>query len=319
MLHRKASCNVGIRDEFGIPMTRPTLSVVVPTFNSQATIKAALESVYSQTIKPDEVLVIDDESSDNTCAIVTSNFPEVRLMKKQNGGPSSARNLGIRNARFEWIAFLDADDIWARDKNEIQLDEVARNPKAVLVACNWSDSAMALLDAETMRTRQLPSKKIWTSDILVLNRFQTSTVIARRAQLDQVHGFRSELDGAEDWDMWLRLSRLGEVVIIEEPLVYYRDTNGGYSKNLMRLMNSMQKMMERESENMSINPRLLKKIWAWHYLRFCVGFLLIKDGRGARTSIASAMKDGLTRQLPSASWDYLLPFLAHRVRRRLQH
>ena len=300
-------------------MTRPTLSAVIPTYNSQETIKAALESIYAQTIKPDEVLVIDDESSDNTCAIVTSNFPEARLIKKQNGGPSSARNLGIKNARFEWIAFLDADDIWARDKNEIQLDEAVKNPKAVIVACNWSDSATALLEAEKIRPRQLRSKKIWTSDILVLNRFQTSTVIARRAQLDQIDGFRSELDGAEDWDMWLRLSRLGEVVVIEEPLVYYRDTNGGYSKNLMRLMNSMQKMMERESENISINPRLLKKIWAWHYLRFCVGFLLVKDSHGAKASIASAMSDGLTRQLPSASLDYLLPFLAHRVRRRLQH
>lgn len=298
-------------------MTRPTVSVVIPTYNSQETIRAALESVYSQTVPPDEVIVIDDESSDNTCAMVTSNFPEVTLIKKQNGGPSSARNLGIKNARFEWIAFLDADDIWAMDKNDNQLHEITENPKAVLVASNWSGSAKTLLSLEKTRPPHSQVRKLWTSDILILNRFQTSTVMARRAQLEQLGGFRSELDGAEDWDMWLRLSRLGEIVLIQEQLVFYRDTNGGYSKDLTRLMLAMQKMMLREAADATINPRLLKKIWAWHYLRFCVGFILAKDGRGATTSIISAIKAGVGPQIPSASWDYLIPFLASRARRRI--
>ena len=298
-------------------MTRPTVSVVIPTYNSQETIKAALESVYSQTVQPNEIIVIDDESSDNTCAIVTSNFPGVRLIKKHNGGPSSARNLGIKNARFEWIAFLDADDIWAKDKSDIQLREIVQNPKAVLVASNWSGSAKTLLSLETARPPVNQVKKLWTSDILILNRFQTSTVMARRAQLEQLHGFRSELDGAEDWDMWLRLSRLGEIVLVQEQLVFYRDTNGGYSKDLMRLMLAMQKMMLREEADETINPRLLKKIWAWHYLRFCVGFILAKDGRNATNSIISAVRAGVGPQIPSASWDYLIPFLASRVRRRI--
>ncbi len=299
-------------------MSRPTISVVIPTYNSQETIKGALESVYSQRVPPDEVLVIDDESSDNTCAIVTSNFPEVRLIKKHNGGPSSARNLGIKNAKSEWIAFLDADDNWANDKNEIQLSEIARNPKAVLIASNWTESARPLLDSQKARPAEVATKKLWTSEILVLNRFQTSTVIARRAQLDQLGGFLSELDGAEDWDMWLRLSKLGEIVLIEEPLVLYRNSESGYSKNLARLMLAMQKMMVRESGEMSINPRLFRKIWAWHYLRYLVGFLLLKDAKGARTCIVSAVKAGLGPQLPSAAWTYLIPFLSLRMRRRFR-
>ena len=299
-------------------MSRPTVSVVIPTYNSQETIKGALESVYSQSVPPDEVLVIDDESSDNTCAIVTSNFPEVRLIKKHNGGPSSARNLGIKNAKSEWIAFLDADDNWANDKTEIQLSEIDRNPKAVLIASNWTETARPLLDSQKARPAEVSTKKLWTSEILVLNRFQTSTVIARRAQLDQLGGFRSELDGAEDWDMWLRLSKLGEIVLIEEPLVLYRNSESGYSKNLVRLMLSMQKMMARESDEMSINPRLFKKIWAWHYLRYLVGFLLLKDAKGAKTCIVSAIRAGLGPQLPSAAWTYLIPFLSLRIRRRLR-
>ncbi len=299
-------------------MTKSTVSVVIPTYNSQDTIKAALESVYSQTVLPDEVLVIDDESSDNTCLIVTANFPEAKLIKKPNGGPSSARNLGIKNAKFEWIAFLDADDIWSRYKNEVQLREIRESPKAVLVASNWSGSAKTLLTSQTTEPPHSNVKRLWTSDILILNRFQTSTVMARRDQLDQLHGFRSELDGAEDWDMWLRLSRLGEIVLIQEPLVFYRDTSGGYSKDLTRLMLAMEKMMIRESANGTINSRLLKKIWAWHYLRFCVGFILMKDGRGAKASIVSAIKAGVGPQIPSASWDYLIPFLASRARRRIR-
>lgn len=295
----------------------PTVSVVVPTYNSQDTIKGALESVYSQSILPDEVLVVDDESNDNTCAIVTSNFPQARLIKKENGGPSSARNIGIKNAQFEWVAFLDADDIWAKDKLEIQLTIASKNPKAVLVSSHWTSSARALLEQERSRPPESSVKKIWGSDILILNRFQTSTVIARRSQLEELQGFKSELDGAEDWDMWLRLSRLGEVVLIAEPLVYYRDVDTGYSKNLMRLMQAMQKMMVREYETQTINPRLLKQIWAWHYLRYFVGFLLVKDPAGAKSSIVSAIKAGVGPQLPAASWNYLFPFLAMRARRRL--
>lgn len=295
-------------------MTIPTISVVIPTYNSQSTIRAALESVYSQSIPIDEIIVVDDESTDNTCATVTSNFPQVRLFQKSNGGPSRARNHGLEQARFEWVAFLDADDIWARDKCEKQLKAAAENPRAVLVASNWTQSAQSLVKDSS---HDLHTRKLWTSDILVLNRFQTSTVMARRAQLMQLKGFKSELDGAEDWDMWLRLSRLGEVILLEEPLVYYRDSEGGYSKDLTRLMLATRKMMVREVDESSLNPRLVKRIWAWHYLRFCVGFLLLKDAGGARNSLQSAIRDGLGRQLPSAAWNYLVPFLGSRARRRL--
>lgn len=298
-------------------MTTPTLSVVIPTYNSQETVRAALESVYNQSIPPDEVLVIDDESTDNTCNVVTSNFPQVQLIKKHNGGPASARNLGIKNATSEWVAFLDADDIWAADKNEIQLREVVENPRAVLVSSNWSPSARTLLENQKNRPSAIKTRKIWASDILVLNRFQTSTVIAKRSILDELHGFRSELDGAEDWDMWLRLSRRGEIIHIPELLIYYRDSDGGYSKDLMRLMQATQNLMKSEFDSEVINPRLLKKIWAWHYLRYCVGFILLKDAKGARTSITSAIKAGVGPQMPSAFWTYLAPFLAMRARRRL--
>lgn len=299
-------------------MERSTLSVVIPTFNSQNTIRAALESVYAQSVMPDEVIVVDDESTDQTCAVVTANFPQVQLIRKQNGGPSSARNLGIKNSKYEWIAFLDADDIWAVDKNEIQLKEVEKNPRAAVVASSWTPNAHHLFDQARHRKSKVSTKTFWTSDILVLNRFQTSTVIARRSLLEELEGFRSELDGAEDWDMWLRLSRLGEVTLVEEPLVYYRDVTSGYSKDLTRLMTAMHMMMEREFSESSINPRLLKRIWAWHYLRFFVGFLLIKDFRGASGSLTSAIQSGLGPQLPSAAWNYLVPFLGTRVRRRFK-
>ena len=193
------------------------------------------------------------------------------------------------------------------------------NPRAVLIASDWSGSAKVLMEAQRKRPSQIATRKIWTIDLLVLNRFQTSTVLARRAQLDELHGFRSDLDGAEDWDMWLRLSRLGEVVIVQEPLVYYRDTEGGYSKNLMRLMTAMQKMMAREYETGSVNPRLLRKLLTWHYLRFSVGFALIKDKKGTQASLVALAKDGLASQIPSATWSYLLPFLAMRLRRRIRH
>lgn len=97
--------------------SEPRISAVVPTYNRADLISRAVESILAQTRPPDEVIVVDDGSSDDTRDVV-SRYREVRYLRQSNAGASTARNLGVENARYEWIAFLDSDDVWLPDHLE---------------------------------------------------------------------------------------------------------------------------------------------------------------------------------------------------------
>ena len=98
------------------------ISVVIPAYNASAFLPRCLESVFAQTLKPDEVIVVDDGSTDNTGSVAAELGAKVVL--QENSGPSAARNTGIQNAAGEWIALLDADDLWAPEKLELQAARV---------------------------------------------------------------------------------------------------------------------------------------------------------------------------------------------------
>ena len=97
------------------------VSVIIPTRDRAHLILRALDSVYSQTRLPDEVIVVDDGSKDDTCNIIKSHYPDVVLLSQENQGVSSARNKGIETAKFDWIALLDSDDAWQPEKIEYQM------------------------------------------------------------------------------------------------------------------------------------------------------------------------------------------------------
>src|ERR1700687_1983449 len=91
---------------------KPTVSGVIPAYNTAEFLGEALDSVLAQTYKPFEVIVVDDGSEDETSQVVAAWAGKVTCMHKERGGPASARNMGVRGAKGEWIAFLDADDMW---------------------------------------------------------------------------------------------------------------------------------------------------------------------------------------------------------------
>jgi glycosyltransferase involved in cell wall biosynthesis len=106
-----------------------TLSVIIPSFNRLELLLQALHSVVRQTRPPDEIWVIDDGSTDDTQCQVAAEFPAVKLLFQPNRGVSAARNLGILRAAGEWLAFLDSDDLWKREKIERQLAALQRFPE----------------------------------------------------------------------------------------------------------------------------------------------------------------------------------------------
>ena len=293
----------------------PGVSVVIAAHDAAATIAEAIESVLGQSIPPLETIVVDDGSTDGTGQLVAERFPGVRVVTQANSGPSLARNLAVAQARGEWIAFLDADDVWHPDKLALQLGAAARHPGTVLVASDWVSSvADFVIEPDGARSHE---SVLSTRDMVLLNRFQTSTVLLSRGVAVATGGFDPSVDGTEDWDLWVRSSMLGTVVKVDRPLVCYRDLPGSYSKDGWRVYSSMLRLLDRHLVAAGLSGRELRRVRAWHELRFLVSFS--KAGRPdlARRVVFDLRSEHLVGATPGAAVRHLLPFLARRRLKRL--
>jgi glycosyltransferase involved in cell wall biosynthesis len=208
----------------------PLVSVVIPCYNAAKTLAATLESVLAQSYRPIEVIVVDDGSSDESAAIARSFAPRVTVVVQKNGGPASARNEGIRRCRGEYIAFLDADDLWLPDKLAVQVPVAAAFGKPALV---FSAVERVREDGEIHLKRVSPEKlpityaKLWHG-----NSITTSTVLAHAAVLDGcVFDEDSAIQGAEDFDLWLRIAAQHPVGYIDTPLARYHISQQGHSRS----------------------------------------------------------------------------------------
>jgi glycosyltransferase involved in cell wall biosynthesis len=194
------------------------ISAIIPTFNSKQYVCEAVDSVLTQTYPNVEVVVIDDGSTDGTGDLLKSKYGNrIKYIVKPNGGPASARNLGIRNSRGEFIAFLDADDLWKPEKLERQI--VAFSEETLLVGCSQKTTNDGIIE------------KVLFRDLVIRNRFSNSGVVVRRRAIEQAGYFdeRPEMRAVEDWDMWIRLARSGELRVLHCNLVDIRVTENSIS------------------------------------------------------------------------------------------
>ncbi len=203
-----------------------TISVVIPCFNSATTIERALRSVEHQTIAPHEVLVVDDASSDNTTSVVrsfaTQSSLNIRVIEQQkNGGPSVARNAGWQLATGEYIAFLDADDMWHPQKLEIQMHHMQKSPACVMSFHDHEFSSSEHFDAlpHTPHTSYATLR-----NYLIRNRSATPTVMLRTAIHER---FTDTKRFAEDYLLWMTIiANHGNALHIHAPLAHC--SNPGY-------------------------------------------------------------------------------------------
>ncbi len=200
-----------------------SITVVIPAYNSARFIAETIKSALNQTLPPDEVLVIDDGSTDATGDIAKSFGPPVRVIRTPNRKVSAARNRGTLEATSEWIALLDADDLWEPNKLERQMQELDRHPGADLC---YSGRVVLVQDDDTTHLGDIvavpPAEEI-SEALLEQSRFPPSAVIIRRSTLLAVGGFDIDFTHAEDWELWLRLRNRGaKFVCCPEPLLQYR-------------------------------------------------------------------------------------------------
>lgn len=206
----------------------PAVSVIMPVYNAGSVLRDAVESALEQTFGDLEILAIDDGSTDDSPAVLESYGESLRRFHQSNAGPAVARNRGILEARGDYLAFLDADDVWEPEKLEKQIDLLDSRPDAVLAYTDSRDQTERGLAAETRLSRYASSggsDSVFEA-LLQRNFIHTSSVVVRREALARAGLFDPTLRGAEDLELWLRLALAGPFVAVEEPLTRYRRHEG---------------------------------------------------------------------------------------------
>jgi glycosyltransferase involved in cell wall biosynthesis len=209
------------------------VSVIVPAYNAAAFLRAALESVRAQTYPQYQVVIADDGSTDSTSVIAqqfASADSRFHLLPQAHAGVSAARNRALQIARGDWIAFLDADDVWLPEKLERQTELSRTDLRANLLFTNYH-----LWNGEVDFARRyskpakLPRGEV-SRKLIRGNLFGMSSVMIRRDALFRAGGFNPALSHGEDWDLWLRVAEDDLWARgIPEPLVRYRVWSGSAS------------------------------------------------------------------------------------------
>lgn len=258
----------------------PLVSVIIPVYNTELYIGPALESVLSQTYQNIEVLVVDDGSKDRTAEIIQSfvqKDPRVQLFRQKNAGVAAARNLAIAHTQGEYIAPIDADDIWYPEKLEKQVQCLLRSGPEVGLIYTWSvhiDESGSIIGEYNHNRAYKPEGAIYP--ILVYSNFldNASNALIRRTCIEQVGGFNPELrsqnaQGCEDWELYLRIADAYEFRVVPEFLVGYRQLLGSMASNSKAMAKSYQLVM---AEVQARHPEIPETIYRWsrgcfyHYL-----------------------------------------------------
>lgn len=212
------------------------VSVIIPTYNREATVGNSIQSVLNQTWQNFEIIVVDDGSTDNTCHVVEA-FADDRIRYvclEQNEGASRARNEGIRLAESEFIAFLDSDDEWLPAKLEKQMRVMLQAPETVgLVYCRMKgteENGATLICPELERPiEELQGNMLFS--LLEKNAIGTPAMLVRKQCLEQTGGFDEGLRSLEDWELVLRIAGKWEISFVDEILVEVHYSKGGVSRN----------------------------------------------------------------------------------------
>ena len=276
----------------------PTISVIIPVYNGEKTIKQTIESVLNQTFRDFELLIINDGSQDATLEIIQAiNDERIQVFSYQNSGVSASRNRALTKAKGEFISFIDADDLWTPNKLELQLKALQDNPQAA-VAYSWSDwideSGQFLRSGGHITVNGKAYEKLLLRDFIESG----SNPLIRKQALDEVGCFEQSVTPAEDWDMWLRLAARYEFVTVEVPQIFYRISPNSASFNIVKMEAGSLKVIERVFAQAPESLQDLKRetlASRYNYLTFKAleGNLDRKNGLTAARFLIQALKHDL--------------------------
>lgn len=283
--------------------TGPAISVIIPAYNREASIRVAIESVLRQTWTDFELIIVDDCSTDATMAEAARiDDPRLRLVRRpENGGAAAARNTGLAEACGTWIAFQDSDDEWLPTKLEKQMARLnAPGSDFIAAYCGmliwgevgdseamWQESRNSGRRTEMSYEPDLARAVVEGNlqpDLLAGNFISTQTLVARRDLLKVMGGFDTDLPSVEDWDCALRLAGLGPIACVDEPLVIQRFSPNSLSRQIGRRLEAREVILEKHNALYADRPELLARL----HLGQAKGWSRLGKPEAARKALAKA-------------------------------
>lgn len=299
-----------------------TISAIIPAYNSAAYISDAIDSILRQTRAVDEIIVVDDGSEDDTERVVKALSGNIRYHKQANRGPSAARNQGIRMAAGEWIAFLDADDQWTKDKIAEQTELLKRYPELHLIAGDMAeighrdelltrsvlDKHRLLNKFQTLAGRPLP---LALSALIEKNFIPTGTVLVRRDSLFEAGLFNEAIRFGEDLELWAKIAARHPIACMPEVLMLRRQhgqnatqMTGLLLQDLVEVARSLKRSIPDAMQEQGIDPsRLvahnLNDLGYWYFSQ--------ADYAKAREVFLSSLSEAINRRAALYLASSLLP------------
>ncbi|HEY9850634.1 MAG TPA: glycosyltransferase [Leptolyngbyaceae cyanobacterium] len=237
----------------------PTISVIIPVYNGEKTIRETIESVLNQTFTDFELIVIDDGSQDKTVEIVSSIRDErLKIFSYPNSGVSISRNRGISHVSGEYISFIDADDLWTEDKLELQLKALKENSQAA-VAYSWTKCIDESGNFSRRGSHISVTGDVYAKLLLIDFIENGSNPLIRKQALTEVGEFDASVTPSEDRDMWLRLAAKYHFVAVPSPQILYRQSDNSASANIAKQKVASLKVIEKAFERTPASLQYLKR------------------------------------------------------------
>ena len=292
----------------------PSITVVIPTYNRGAAIYKTIESALHQDLPADEfeIIVVDDGSTDDTFAVLEAAYahnPRVRLFSTPNGGVARARNFGLEQARGEFIAYLDHDDLWLPQKLRLQREAFHLRPKVGVVYCDWRVVDEGGLELSAQHQQSIESwwkaKEGDVSSWILLphiNQFPRNPITSmtipmiRTQSLRDIGGFDETTVPSDDWDAWIRLSFRVHFAFVPEVLAYYVHHNAQQHRNADKSVKSWIVVCKKSRPYIKRKPYIFWRLWrmeiAWESIgsyKAAKGKLFDKNYYGALSQISKTI------------------------------
>ncbi len=277
------------------------ISVIIPAYNVERFVEAAVRSALNQTRPPREILVVDDGSTDGTSTILARFGTPVRVIHRKNGGVGAARNSGILQAQSTWVALLDADDMWHSQKLERFAALMDTGPKADLF---YSDAIQIDQESRPERLLRVPDSIDGIRDRLLCKNFiVTSTTLFRREAALSEGLFREDFlcpAGVEDWEFFLRLAKNSIARVAGAWTFYRRHSSSAIQTNYHRLLKDAERVLAMNRGWAS--ARVMAEAQSQVYFDSGIRHLSAGDMAGARRDFRSAWKGPATKWAGGVLW-----------------
>jgi len=276
------------------------VTIIIPTYNSGRFVTDAIESALRQTHAPAQIIVVNDGSTDDTNERLIPFGDRITVINQSNQGAAAARNAGLRIATGEFVAFLDADDVFHPRKLELQLAVLRRRLEIQMLGTRCFDYPCQTVPEVSIDARV---EEVALDRLLVRNYFTASSIIVRREIVERLGGFDATVPNVEDFDLWQRIAQVGAVANLDSPLTGYRAVAGSISRRPDGVERGIRRILCKLDEQNAWRGRNWLRRKAFSHLHYSIAYLHSAAGR---QGVA------LWEMLQSIAW-YPFPYQRHEV------